>query len=183
MFTEHAAFNPLLHQCRGKKCCVLVTSAGSMIVEMQYSHDALSRRRCANIEFHSMNFLIALAMKATPARCVENIIEPIPCGFLIRRRFFILGGNFEKQRYQWKNECPKGCKRIAKQFFSPMSVETRRLPIDRQTRIHGKSFKQDLRWAAPSTEPRSRCRIVKHAMQIVVVLRIEGPRRSIPVFG
>ena len=41
------------------------------------SYDALRQRRCAKIKFHSANFLVALAMKATPARRVENIIEPI----------------------------------------------------------------------------------------------------------
>ena len=63
------------------------------------SYDALRQRRYAKIKFHSTNFLIALAMEATPARRVENIIEPIPRRFLIRGTFFVLSGNFVKQRY------------------------------------------------------------------------------------
>ena len=145
--------------------------------------DYSGQRRCAKIKFHSTNFLIALAMEATPARRVENIIEPITRRFLIRRTFFVLSGNFVKQRYQWKSERPKRCKRIAKQFLPPLFLEIRRLPIDRQTGIHCKSFKQDLSWASCSTEPRRRCRVVKHAVQIVVLLRIKSPGRSIPIFG
>jgi hypothetical protein len=51
------------------------------------------------IKFHSTNFLIALAMEATPAWRVENIVKPIMRRFLIRRAFFVLSGNFVKQRY------------------------------------------------------------------------------------
>ena len=146
-------------------------------------YDALRQRRYAKIKFHSSNFLIALAMEPTPARRVENIVEPIPRRFLIRRTFFVLSGNFVKPRHEWKSESPKRCKRIAKQFLPPLSLEIRRVPIDRQTGIHGKSFKQDLSWASRSTKPRRRRRVVKHAVQIIVLLRIEAPGSSIPMFG
>jgi hypothetical protein len=158
-----------------------------MSIEMQYFHQPgalhLRQRQYEKIKFHSTNFLVALAMEATPARRVENIMGPISRRFLIRRTLFVLSGDFVEQRYQWKSERPKGSKRIAKQFLPPLLFEIRRLPIDRQTSIHCNSFKQDLSGASRSTEPRRRCCVVKHAVQIVVLLRIEPPGRSIPVFG
>lgn len=117
------------------------------------SYDALRQRRCAKIKFHSTNFLIALVMEATPARRVENIAAPITRRFLIRRTFLFSSGNFVEQRNQRKSERSKRCKRIAKELLVPRFFEIHYLPIDRQTSIHGKSFKQDLSWASRSTEP------------------------------
>src|SRR4029078_9760067 len=97
--------------------------------------------------------------------------------------FFVLSGNFVKQRHECKSESPKRCKRSAKQFLPPLSLEIRRVPIDRQTGIHSKSFKQDLSRASRSTKPRRRRRVVKHAVQIIVLLRIEATGSSIPMFG
>ena len=147
------------------------------------SYDALRQRRCVKIKFHSTNFLIALAMEATPARRVENIIEPIPRRFLISRTFFFLAGNFVKQGYYWKNKRPKRCKHVANELLPPRVFESRYLAIHGRIRIRGKSFKQHLGRARYSTEPRRRTRVVKHAVKIVVVLLIKTPRRSIPVFG
>ena len=49
--------------------------------------DALRQRRRVEFEFHSTNFLAALAMKPTPARRIANIIEPVPGHFSISSRF------------------------------------------------------------------------------------------------
>src|SRR6266513_1849500 len=122
-------------------------------------------------------------MKSSPARRVENIIEPIPRRFLISRTFCFFSGNFVKQGYHRKSKCPKRCKHIAKELLPPRFFEHRYLSIHRRPRIRGESFKQHLGRARYSTEPRRRTRVVKHAVQIVVVLLIKTPRRSIPMFG
>ena len=110
-------------------------------------------------------------------------MKPITRCFLISRTFFFLPGNFVKQRHQRKTERAKRCKRIAKELLPPRFFESCYLSIHRRTRICDKSFKQYLGRSRYSTEPRRRTRVVKHAVQIVVVLLIKTPRRSIPMFG
>src|SRR6266436_1547471 len=145
------------------------------------SYDALRQRRCAKTKFHSANFLIALAMEATPTRRVENITKPITRHFLIGSTFFFLSGNLVKEGHQRKSECPKRCKRIAKQSLSPRFFESSCLPIDRHTCIRGKSFKQYLCRTRRSTEPRRRTRVMKHTVQTVVVLLVKTPGHSSPM--
>src|SRR6266496_6109044 len=55
--------------------------------------------------------------------------------------------------------------------------------VDLQSQFGSKSFEQYLCRSRPSAEPRGRCRIVKHAIQIIVLLRIKAPGRAIPMFG
>jgi len=48
------------------------------------------------LELHTLNFPDAPKMKATPARRVKNMMEPIARRFPISRTFFFLSDHFVK---------------------------------------------------------------------------------------
>src|SRR5262249_24969983 len=101
---------------------------------------------------------------------VANIIEPVTRDFLISSRSIIFAKKSIAQRRNGK------CKRSQwGDCISPKSPEARQSVMDRQSRFGSKSFEQYLRRTWPSEEPRDRCRIVKHAVQIIILLRIKAP--------
>ena len=116
-------------------------------------------------------------MKLPPSRRIANVIQPVTRDFFVSSRLLLFPGNSIEERSDWKSKCPQWRERIPPKISPNRSFELGRLPVDRQGRLFCKSFKQDLTRRAGSTEPRRARRVVKHAVQVIVLLRVKAPGR------